>query len=200
MYAVAINGSPRRGGNTENLLKSALNPLDEAGWDTELVQLGGKQIRGCLACMKCKDNGGDHCAIKNDVFNEIYGKMLKADAIILGSSTYFSNVTAEMKALIDRSGYMALVNGRAFSGKIGASVVAVRRAGALPTFDAMNHLFMINGMIIPGSTYWNLGIGLKPGDVNEDAEGQRNMKNLGEMINWLGKSLENCKESFPTLS
>lgn len=197
MYALAINGSPRKGGNTENLLNSVLKPLEDSGWSTELVQLGGKQIRGCIACMKCKDSGGNQCAIKNDVFNEIYEKMLKADAIILGSSTYFSNVTAEMKALIDRSGYMALRNGRTFSGKIGAAVVAVRRAGALPTFDAMNRLFLINGMIVPGSSYWNLGIGLHKEDVAEDAEGQKNMHNLGETINWLAEAIIPNRDNIP---
>lgn len=197
MYALAINGSPRKGGNTEYLLNTVLEPLQQAGWDTELVQIGGKQMRGCLACGKCREKQNMQCINDKDIFNDVMAKMVKADAIILGSPTYFTDVSAEMKALIDRSGYVALANNRAFRGKIGGAVVAVRRAGATHVFDTMNHLFQINQMIIPGSTYWNLGIGLDKEDVADDAEGVRNMQNLGEMINWLGNAIAPHMESIP---
>ena len=117
MKAVAINGSPRRGGNTEILLKKVLEPLSKAGWETELIQLGGKKIRGCTACYRCFNTKDGRCSVKTDVFNDCLGKDLAADAIILGSPTYFTDVTAEMKALIDRSGLVSVANGRPAQGK-----------------------------------------------------------------------------------
>ncbi|SHO48332.1 flavodoxin family protein [Desulfopila aestuarii] len=200
MYAVAINGSPRKGGNTEILLKNVLQPLELAGWQTELVQVGGKNIRGCLACGKCREKQNMQCVVDNDIFNETMAKMVKADAIILGSPTYFADVSAELKALLDRSGYVALSNNRAFRGKIGSAVVAMRRAGAVHVFDTINHMFQINQMIIPGSSYWNLGIGRDKGEVEGDAEGLRNMKNLGETIAWLGAAIEPHKATFPEVA
>ncbi len=130
MKAVAINGSPRKGGNTEILLQKALAPLAAAGWETELIQLGGVPIRGCRACYHCFDTKDSRCGQKDEFFNETFAKMVAADAILLGSPTYFSDVSAEMKALLDRAGLVALANGGLFRGKIGAAVVAVRRGGA----------------------------------------------------------------------
>lgn len=199
MYAIAVNGSPRRGGNTDILLHRVLEPLNEQGWETEFIQLGGKQIRGCMACGKCREKKNMQCVVDNDPFNEIFAKMAKADAIILGSPTYFTDVSAEMKALLDRAGFVALSNNRVFQGKIGAAVVAVRRGGATHVFDTINHMFMMSQMIIPGSTYWNFGMGLAKGDVENDAEGLRNMRNLGENIGWLGKAIAPHMESFPTV-
>lgn len=200
MYALAICGSPRKGGNTEILLKNTLKPLEAAGWDVEFVQIGGKAIRGCLACGKCREKKNMQCIIDNDIFNELMAKMAKADALILGSPTYFTDVSAEMKALLDRSGYVALANGRVFRGKIGAAVVAVRRAGATHVYDTINHMFLMNQMIVPGSTYWNLGIGRDKGDVEGDEEGLRNMQNLGETIAWLGAAMAPHMESFPEVA
>jgi multimeric flavodoxin WrbA len=197
MYALAVNGSPRKGGNTETLLKQVIETLDEAGWNTELIQVGAKKIRGCIACFKCFENKDLRCSVKNDIFNEVMEKMLKADALILGSPTYFTDVSAELKALLDRSGLVALANDRAFAGKIGAAVVAVRRAGATHVFDTINHMFLMSQMIVPGSTYWNLGIGLKKGDVKTDEEGLNNMRNLGETIAWLGEALQPHMDRFP---
>ena len=116
------------------------------------------------------------CASGRDDFNDIFEQLLGADAIVLGSPTYFSGVSTEMKALIDRAGFVAMANGCAFAGKIGASVVAVRRGGATHAFDSMNHLFFISQMIVPGSTYWNMGYGLEEGMVEQDAEAMRNME------------------------
>lgn len=197
MYALAVNGSPRKGGNTETLLKHVLKPLENAGWDTELVQVGAKKIRGCIACFKCFENKDLRCSVNTDIFNDVMEKMLKADALILGSPTYFTDVSAELKALLDRSGLVALANERAFAGKIGAAVVAVRRAGATHVFDTINHMFLMSQMIIPGSTYWNVGIGLEKGAVKTDEEGLNNMRNLGETIAWLGKAMKPHMDSFP---
>lgn len=139
----------------------------------------------------------EKCVVSNDVFNEIMEKMIKADAIILGSPTYFTDVTAEMKALLDRSGMVALANDRLFRGKIGAAVVAVRRAGGTHVYDTINHMYLMSQMIVPGSVYWNLGIGLEKGEVGDDPEGLNNMKNLGETIAWLGKAIKPHMDSFP---
>jgi multimeric flavodoxin WrbA len=199
MKALAVNGSPRKGGNTEVLLREVLVPLETAGWETELIQVGGAKIRGCAACWKCAENKDLRCSVKNDVFNGIMEKMLAADAIILGSPTYFADVSSEMKALLDRSGVVALVNGGAFAGKIGAAVVAVRRGGATHVFDTINHMFLMNGVIVPGSSYWNLGYGLNPGDVSKDAEALCNMHHLGEAIAWLGKAVKPHLADYPPL-
>jgi multimeric flavodoxin WrbA len=189
MKAIAINGSPRKDGNTRLLLEKVLEPLAKAGWDTELVQVGGKSIPGCRACGKCWEKQDKRCVFGTDEFNGVFKKMLEADAIVLGSPTYFADVSAEMKALMDRAGFVAMANGCAFAGKIGAAVVAVRRGGATHAFDTMNHLFFISQMVVPGSTYWNMGYGLEPGQVKEDAEALRNMAHLGQAIAWLGQAM-----------
>lgn len=199
MYALAVNGSPRKKGNTEYLLKAVLAPLSESGWETEFVQLGGKDIRGCKACNKCFEKQNKRCVIKDDDFNEIMEKMIRADAIILGSPTYFTDVSAEIKALLDRSGYVSFANGRLFAGKIGAAVIAVRRGGGTHAYDSINHMYLMSQMIVPGSTYWNLGFGLNKGEVADDAEGMANMRNLGATIAWMGKVMAPHKDSFPVM-
>lgn len=185
MKVVAFNGSPRKGGNTEQLLRAVFGPLEAAGIETELVQVGGTPLRGCVACMKCRERKDGRCALEGDLLNECVAKMREADGILLGSPTYFTDVSAEMKALIDRAGYVALANGRLLRRKVGAAVVAVRRGGATHAFDTMNHLFLINEMIVPGGTYWNMGYGREKGEVASDAEGLANMKSLGENMAWL---------------
>ena len=197
MYVLAINGSPRNGGNTECMLNKVLAPLKEAGWETELYQIGGKLIRGCIACMKCWESQNNKCIVDTDELNEVFEKMLRADAIVIGSPTYFADVSTEIKALIDRAGMVGLANGGVLGGKIGAGVVAVRRGGGTHAFDSINHLFQISRMIIPGSTYWNLGYGLNKEEVLGDSEAMVNMKNLGENIAWLGKAIMPHKGSFP---
>jgi len=191
MKAIAINGSPRKGGNTEILLRKVMEPLTEAGWDTEFIQLGGQPIHGCRACYDCFKKKNSRCGQKGEeVFDLCLEKMILADAIVLGSPTYFSDVTSEMKALLDRAGLVAVANGGLFRRKIGAAVVAVRRGGGTHAFDTMNHMFLMSGAIVPGSTYWNLGVGLDKGDVKQDEEGLRNMANLGQTIAWLGKAIQ----------
>ena len=198
MKAVAINGSPRKGGNTEILLKKALAPLAASGWETEFIQLGGTSIRGCQACYQCFKKKNSRCSQKEDAFNPCFEKMVAADAIILGSPTYFTDVSAEMKALLDRAGLVALANGGLFRGKIGAAVVAVRRGGGTHAFDTMNHMFLMSGAIVPGSTYWNLGFGLDKGDVVKDDEASRNMNDLGQTIAWLGAAIHQHAGSRPS--
>jgi multimeric flavodoxin WrbA len=197
MYALAINGSPRKGGNTELLLRAVLSELKNAGWKTELVKVGGTVIRGCIACEKCFKNKDNRCSVKKDLFNDIFSKMLKAHAVILGSPTYFAAVAADLKALIERAGYVAYANDHAFAGKIGAAVVAVRRGGATHAFDTINHMFQMSRMIIPCSTYWNMGFGLDKGEVSEDQEGLANMRHLGKSIDWLGRAILPNLQNYP---
>jgi len=197
MKVLGINGSPRKDGNTRLLLEAALAPMRQAGWETEIVQIGGRNIHGCRACGVCMERKDQECGSGKDVFNEVFAKMLAADAIILGSPTYFADVTAEMKALIDRAGFVAMANGSALAGKIGAAVVAVRRGGATHAFDTMNHLFFISQMIVPGSTYWNMGYGREEGQVSGDGEALRNMNHLGHAIHWLGRAVTGSATPYP---
>lgn len=190
MKVVAFNGSARKDGNTAILLNRVLQVLEAEDIETELVQLAGERVHGCNACRTCFTTKNKRCVIENDKVNEYIQKMLDADGVILGSPVYFSMMTPEMKALIDRAGYVARANEDMFKRKVGAAVVAVRRAGAMPTFDAINHFFLISQMIVPGSSYWNIGIGNKKGEVESDEEGMRTMEDLGKNMAWLIKKLK----------
>jgi len=187
MKVVGFNGSPRKDGNTAILLNYVFEELRAEGIETEFVQLGGKNIRGCKSCYKCFDNKNGRCAVDSDLLNSCIEKIVGADGIILASPTYFTDVTAELKALIDRAGLVAKANGDMYKRKIGAGVVAVRRAGSTHVFDSINHFFLISQMIVPGSIYWNMAFGLEKGDVEKDAEGIQTMKVLGRNMAWLLK-------------
>jgi len=188
---VAFNGSPRKDGNTGILIRKALNKLEEEGIHTELIDLSGTRIRGCTACRECRKKLNQKCAIDSDIVNDCIKKMIEADGIIIGSPTYFASLTAETKALMDRAGYVAKGNDNLFRRKVGAAVVAVRRAGSINVFQTINNFFLINEMIIPGSTYWNLGVGKERGEVESDAEGMGTMDRLGENMAWLLKIIKN---------
>jgi multimeric flavodoxin WrbA len=185
MKVVAFNGSARKDGNTAILVKEVFKELKKAGIRTELVQFAGKKIQGCIACGKCFQNKDRRCVIKGDILNECIEKMLEADGIILASPTYFADISANMTALIERAGFVARANDDMFRRKAGAAVVAVRRGGAIHAFDTINHFFFISQMIVPGSSYWNVGIGLAPGDVKRDTEGRATMRTLGANMAWL---------------
>jgi len=189
MKVVGINGSPRKDGNTHDLIEKVLDVLQSEGIETEFVQLGGKNIKGCTACYKCFENKDKRCSVKNDICNEVIEKMIEADGIVLGSPTYFTNVSAELKALIDRSGLVAVANGGLFRHKVGAAVVAVRRGGGIHVFDSINHLFQMSQMFVVGSTYWNLGFGREKGEVNNDTEGMNNMTDLATSMAFLLKKI-----------
>jgi multimeric flavodoxin WrbA len=189
MNVVAFNGSARRDGNTAILLDHVLAELRAEGIKTELVQLAGSHLAGCTACLRCYDTRDLTCAVKNDVLNACVQKMVAADGILLGSPVYFADVTATMKALIERAGYVTRANGHALRRKVGAAVVAVRRGGAVHTFDSINHFFQISEMIVVGSSYWNLGIGQASGAVLEDEEGLETMRTLGQTMAWVLRKL-----------
>jgi multimeric flavodoxin WrbA len=194
MKVIAFNGSARRDGNTSILVRTVFGELEKEGIETELVQMAGTSVRGCIACYKCAENKDRQCAVRNDSMNEHIRKMYEADGIILASPTYFSDVTSEMKALIDRVGMVAKRNDDMLRRKVGAAVVAVRRGGAIHAFDTMNHFFFINQMIVPGADYWNVGIGRDIGEVEKDEEGLMNMKVLGANMAWLLKKIHNAAD------
>jgi len=189
MKVLAINGSARKGGNTAQLVQVAFQELQQEGIETELVELAGTHPHGCIACRQCFERKNRRCAVTTDPVNEWIAKMEQADGIILASPTYFADVTTEMKALIDRAGFVSRANGDMFRRKVGAAVVAVRRAGAIHAFDTINHFFLIGQMIIPGASYWNIGFGRESGEVQGDAEGLGTMRALGQNMAWLLKKL-----------
>jgi multimeric flavodoxin WrbA len=182
---VAFNGSARKDGNTAVLVRTVFEELGAAGVSCELLQMAGKRVRGCTACMKCADTRDGSCpGIRDFISDECIPRALEADGIIVASPVYFADVTSETKALIDRLGYASRQSGHLLTRKVGAAVVAVRRAGAIHALDTINHLFLISGMVVVGSSYWNLGVGRKPGEVAEDEEGLRTMRTLGRNMAW----------------
>lgn len=191
MKVIAFNGSPRKEGNTALFLNTVLERLQgEHRIETELIQLAGQPVRGCSACMRCRNSGTPRCVIQTDIINECIAKMIAADGIIIGSPTYFANLTTETKALIDRAGYVTRGNGNPLRRKVGAAVVIARRAGSINVFNAINDFFLINEMIVPGSSYWNLGVGREPGEAREDPEGIKTMETLADNLAWVLRKLK----------
>ncbi len=187
MKVVLFNGSPRKEGNTYHCLNIVMGELKAAGIECDYNWIGMEKLQGCTACLQCIDNDDQKCVLPGDKMNEYIKKMLEADGIIIGSPTYFSNLTASTKALIERAGY---ATGRYLKHKVGAAVVAVRRAGAVHVFSSINYFFLIKQMIVVGSSYWNLGIGREPGEVLNDEEGIRTFERLGRNIAFVLKKIK----------
>jgi multimeric flavodoxin WrbA len=189
MKVVALNGSARKDGNTAIIINLVFDELKKEGIETEMIQLAGNPIAGCIACYKCFKNKNRRCSVEKDMLNDIIEKMLEADGIILGSPTYFSDVSSGMRAFIERCGFVARANDYMFKYKVGAGVVAVRRAGAIPAFNSIMLFLHYMQMMIPGSSYWNIAIGRDPGEVLKDDEGVQTMKTLGQNMAWLLKKV-----------
>lgn len=186
MKVVAFNGSPRKDGNTGILIHRVLHELDQEGIETELVQLSHRSIHGCIACYKCFENKDRRCAVTDDAANEYIEKVTQAQGVVLGSPVYFMDVTPEMKALIDRVGFVSRSNGGMHRNKVGSLVSAARRSGAVHTVDTMSHFFLSMEMIIAGRA---IGVGRDKGDVEKDEEGLQLVKALGQRMAWLLKKL-----------
>jgi multimeric flavodoxin WrbA len=184
MKVIAFNGSPRKDGNTNILISRLLQELEREGIGIELVQVSEKKIRGCIACFKCHENQNGRCAVEGDAANEYIEKIINAQGIVLGSPVYFQDVTSEMKALIDRAGFVGLANGKMYRNKIGASIACFRRSGGMHTVDAMNHFFLSNEVIIAGRA---LGVAKERGDVEKDEEAMQTARTLGQRMAWLLK-------------
>ena len=193
MKIVAFNGSGRKDGNTAIVLNWVLEELAKEGMETELIQLAGETLSGCIACYKCAENKDQKCAITKDRMNDYIAKIQQAEGILLGSPTYISDMTANMKALIERTTLVSRNNGDLFKHKVGAGVVTARRAGSTHVLSSINYFFLINQMIIPGSSYWNMAIGRAPGDVKNDSEGIQTMKTLGQNMAWLLKKIHGLR-------
>lgn len=190
MNAILFNCSPHKKGNTFSMLNALKKSLEANGIDAEIMQVGGEKIAPCKACGACGKLRNKKCVFDNDILNSAAAKAYEADAIIIGSPTYYAAMTPEAKALIDRTGFVNFNNGgELLRGKVGAAVVAQRRGGATSVFSSINFFFLMSQMIVQGSTYWNIGFGLEHGDVDEDTEAMSNMKNLGENIAALLKKL-----------
>ena len=196
MKVVAFNGSPKKEGNTYNAIKTVATELEKDGIEVEIVHVGNKLVRGCLACGGCARNKNERCVIETDEVNEWIQKMKESDGIILGSPVYYSAIAGTMKSFLDRAFYVGSVNGGMFRHKIGTSVVAVRRSGGIPVFDQLNNYINYSEMIMPTSNYWNVAYGTAPGEVTQDEEGMQIMRVLGKNMAWMMKVIEAGKSQI----
>ena len=187
MKAIAIVGSPRKNGNTEILARHTLKAIKEEGLDTELIRLAGLDIKPCTACDACKKQ--ERCTINDDLW-PVYIKMKEADAIIFASPVYFSSATPEIKALMDRTGYIALWNGRVFAGKVGGPLVVGEREGQNFTIAQLAYWFYYSGCFVPGSTGWNNAFGAEKGEVEKDKQGLETAWNFGKNVAFLVKKIK----------
>ena len=197
MNVVGFNGSPRANGNTAQAMNWVFAELEKAGIETELIQVGNKKIRGCMACHACVKSQDGACIFNDDPVNGWIQKMVDADGILFGSPVHFSGVAGTMKSFLDRAFFVASVNGGLFRHKVGASVAAVRRSGGIPTVDALNKFISYAEMIMPASNYWNVAHGLAPGEIEQDEEGKQIMEVLGQNMAWIMKTIEYSKEAVP---
>lgn len=185
MKALAICGSPRENGNTERLLRRALQPLESAGHSTRLLRLAGKDIKPCDGCGACGKTKDGTCVITGDDFTGCFQAMREADILIVGSPVYFGSATPQLMTLLDRAGYVSRASGHLFARKLGGPIAVARRAGQNFTFAQLLMWYMINDFVVPGSSYWNVAIGRAPGDVDQDEEGLRTVDRFAENLVWL---------------
>lgn len=190
MIVLIINGSPRVDGNTSVALDEMKNVFDSEGIESEIVQVGNLDIRGCIACGSCGRLG--KCAF-DDIVNELAVKFEKADGLVLASPVYYASANATLIALLDRLFYSSHFDKTM---KVGASVVCARRGGCSAAFDELNKYFMISGMPVASSQYWNSIHGLGKGDAEFDEEGRQTMRVLAKNMVFLMKSIELGKEKY----
>ena len=188
LKAIAVNGSPRVGGNTEKLLSVALDVLKTGGVETTYAKVGGEIIRGCIACGKCRENMDGKCVLQGDIADELIPQIQQSDIIILGAPVYFGSAPAELKALIDRTGYVSRPL-KLLERKLGGPVAVARRAGQNFTYAQLMYWYMVNGLIVPGSTYWNVGVAKGKGEIVDDKESLVTIENFAQNLLWLGKKL-----------
>ena len=197
MKVVEFNGSPREKGNTYFALKMVGEELEKEGIKLEVIHVGNKAIRGCIGCNGCAKNRDEKCVMSEENFvNEWIQKIKEADGVLLGSPVHFASLGATMKAFLDRAFYVASVNGGLFRHKVGASVVAVRRSGGVPTFDQLNNYLNYSEMLMPSTNYWSVIHGLRPGEVEQDEEGKQIMRILGKNMAWLLKMVDYTKDTI----
>ncbi|MDF2593988.1 MAG: reductase [Clostridia bacterium] len=195
MKVVAFNGSPKKEGNTYHAIKIVTDELEKEGIETEIIHVGNKAVKGCMACGGCSKNKNEKCVLKEDEVNDWIQKMKEADGILIGSPVHYSSMSANLKTFLDRAFYVAGVNNGMLRHKVGATLVAVRRSGGVTTFDELNHYINYSEMLVPTSSYWNVIHGARPGEVLQDEEGVQIMRVLGKNMAWLLKLVENGKGS-----
>lgn len=194
MKVIAINGSPKSDGNTAYGISVAAKELIEAGIEVEVLHIGTNPVRGCIACGKCYKNKNNQCVFDDDITNRLIAKMIEADGIILGAPTYFAGLNGTMKSFLDRAFYVHSANGGLFRHKVGASLSAVRRAGATATIDQLNRYMLYAEMPIVSANYWDVIYGRVPGDAEQDEEGNQTMRILGKNMAWMLKLIEIGKD------
>jgi multimeric flavodoxin WrbA len=191
MKVLGISGSPRPGGNTDILVKLALEVLAQEGIETEFLSLADRPIKPCMACRGCVKADGFRCVQEDPAFVGIIERFIAADGFLIGSPVYFGSATPQTMALLDRVGYVARMKENFLRRKVGAAIVVARRAGQNFTFAQLNYFFLINEMIVPGSSYWNVAFGREKGEVNSDAEGLATVRTLAANMAWLMKKIGN---------
>jgi len=189
MKVLGISGSPRPGGNTDILVQLGLEVLAAEGVQTEFVSLADRPIKPCMACRGCVKADGFQCVQEDPAFEGMIERFIAADGILIGTPVYFGSATPQTMALLDRVGFVARMKENFLRRKVGAAIVVARRAGQNFTFAQINYFFLINEMIVPGSTYWNVAFGLQKGDVNSDEEGLATVRTLAANMAWLMKKL-----------
>jgi len=193
LKTVAFNGSPNAKGNTFHALQMVAEELEKEGIATEIIHVGNKAVRGCLACGQCVKKKNEQCIQADDPVNDWIQLMKEADGILIGSPVHFSAIGGTMKSFLDRAFYVTGVNNAMLRHKVGASVVAVRRSGGLPTFNQLNNFLCYSEMLLPSANYWNVIHGTRPGEATQDEEGKQIMRMLGKNMAWLMKLVEHGK-------
>lgn len=197
MKVIAINGSPRKEGNTSHAIQMVGDVLKKHDIDLEVIQVGNQSISGCLACNACAKSRDEKCVIKGDQVNEWIQKMKEADGIILASPVHYASIAGNMKSFLDRAFYVAGMNGGLFRHKVATSLVAVRRSGGMPTFNELNNYINYSEMFVATSNYWHVIHGNRKGEVLKDEEGVQVMEVLGENMAYLMHTLNNSKIEKP---
>lgn len=193
MKALLVNGSPRPKGCTFTTLSELAKTLEENGIETEIIQIGNKDIRGCIACRKCHSTGSGKC-IFDDIVNKVAPKFAEADAFVIGSPVYFASPAGGAVAFLDRLFFSTLNVDKTM--KVSAAVVSCRRGGNTATFDMLNKYFTMTGMPVVSSQYWNMVYGGSPEEVLQDEEGLQTMRTLGRNMAFLMKSIQLGKQQM----
>ena len=192
MKVIAVNGSPKQEGNTFLALRMAAAELERQGIATEVLHIGHRDIRGCMACNACRKTG--RCAYADEAVDEAAQKLYEADGILLGSPVYYAGINGTMKSFLDRVFYAS--NGR-MRHKVGAGVAVVRRSGGMTAFNQLNEYFLISEMLIAPSFYWNVAHGGAPGEVQKDAEAASVLANLGRNMAWMLHMKQQTAQTLP---
>ncbi|OJU11775.1 MAG: NADPH-dependent FMN reductase [Clostridiales bacterium 43-6] len=194
MKVIAINGSPRKEGNTGHALKIMAEELEKQGIEVEIIQVGQMEIHGCIACGYCAKSENNSCVFNDDIVNETAEKMREADGFILSSPTYYAGIAGTMKSFLDRVFY---TSSRYFKYKVATSVTSVRRAGGVDTVHQLNNYLNLAETVIPPSQYWTVGYGREKGEILRDGEGIQTIRKNARSMAWLLKLMEAGKETVP---